>query len=175
MRGRAASPRAVVERSRLRFGERDQLADRIRGHRRVHREDERGRGEQRHRGEVAHHVVGNLVHARIDRMRSRREEQRVAVGRRLRDRLGRDRSAAAAALVDDHRLAPDLGDLLPDHPREGIRPGTDDKADRFRGIVLRRGVSRGDRRERQPRCELHCAPRRPQFFARRSSPPAVVT
>ena len=50
-------------------------------------------------------IVGQLVEPRIDRVRERDDEQRVAVLRRVGDELAADHAAGAAAVVDDDLLA----------------------------------------------------------------------
>jgi hypothetical protein len=47
-------------------------------------------------------------------------QQRVAVRRRLRHRIGGDRSARAAAVLHHHRLAERLGDLAADEARDEV-------------------------------------------------------
>jgi hypothetical protein len=59
-----------------------------------------------HRSEVAHQVVGLLRDERlVHRVRVRHHENRVAVGRRLRDRVGADDRAAAGTVLDHHGMA----------------------------------------------------------------------
>src|ERR1051326_7274952 len=112
--------------------------DGLHRHGRMDREHEGRRAEERHGREVAHHVVVRLVDGGIDRVRAGHEEERVTVGRRLGDRFGRDRAAAAALLLDDHRLAPGLGHLLAEEPRERIGTRAHDEMDRLRrGVGLR--------------------------------------
>ena len=53
-------------------------------------------------------VVGQLVKRRIDRMRDRDDQQRVAVGRCLRHQLGADDAAGAGLVLDDELLAEPL-------------------------------------------------------------------
>ena len=115
----------------------------------------RDRGQQRHRLEVALRVVGEV---RVDHRVHRhgavvRHQQRVAVGRRLRRRLGADDHGGARAVLDHHRLAPELGELGRHHPRGGVDRaagrGRHDDAHGAVGIALRGGRRRrGERRER---------------------------
>src|SRR2546427_13278043 len=46
--------------------------------------------------------------------------ERVAVGRRLGDESGTDRSGRAGTVLDDERLAQGIGELRADHARHGI-------------------------------------------------------
>src|SRR5207247_9746269 len=99
--------RCVVEPTRLGFRQRDQLGHRLGRQIWIDDEQERGRGYQTDKGEILDAVVRELaVQARVDRMRvGITEVQRVAVGRRLGDDLGGDRSAGAGPVVDDDLLA----------------------------------------------------------------------
>ena len=59
-------------------------------------------------------VVGQvLVDRRTDDEGRGGDEQRVAVGRGLRDETRADRAARSGAVFDHHRLPPVIGDLLP--------------------------------------------------------------
>jgi len=88
---------------------------------------------------------------RRDAERGIGEEQRVAVGRGARDRLGADVAARARAVLDDHRLAElglelrlqDAGDEV-DQAAGRIRH---DNGDRPRGKALRGGAERGERKQ----------------------------
>ena len=48
------------------------------------------------------------------------EQQRVAVGRRLRDVGGADQAARAAAILDDHRLAEQFAEPRRDHAGDHV-------------------------------------------------------
>ena len=57
--------------------------------------------------EVFHQRERLFGHERfVDRMRIRHQEQRVAVGRGFRDRVGADDGARAGTVVHDERLGP---------------------------------------------------------------------
>ena len=70
--------------------------------------------EARDRREILDRIVAELrIEARIDHEgRFRADEQRVAVGRRLRDVFGGDLIVGAGPVLDDHLLAPRLGEAL---------------------------------------------------------------
>ena len=61
--------------------------------------------DQAYRRKIALDVVIHLVEQWIDGVRGEREEEGVAIGRRLRYRLSAQHAARAAAVIDDHRLA----------------------------------------------------------------------
>ena len=80
-------------------------------------------------------IVGRLAQASAaPKRRVGREQERVAVGRRLGRRLGADHAAGAAAVLDHELLAEGLGEL--------VGPGT---ADRVRGAARRIGQDELDR------------------------------
>ena len=100
----------------------DQLRDRIGRHRRNRHQHHGGRTDQRHRREVRGRLVGERGEdARRDRMRAAGADQhRVAVRWGLRGNVGADRATGSAAIVDDHRLAQPVSQLLGDRTRDGI-------------------------------------------------------
>ena len=72
----------------------------------------RAGGEDGDRRERLDRIVGQLVEPRIDRVRERDDQQRVAVLRRIGRDLGADDAAGAgAAVVDDHLLAEPLAEM----------------------------------------------------------------
>src|SRR5207245_6676612 len=97
--------------------------------------------EIRHRDEVLLRVVRQaLVHRRIDDEARGIDEQRVAVGRRLRHDLRADDAVRAGLVFDYERLAELLLELRADHARHRVRPagrGGDDHAHRLVRIALR--------------------------------------
>ena len=138
VRRTATAVGCVVERTRTRPRERDQLLHRPHRQRRMHRQQQRCGREQAHRREVAHRVVGQPAAERgVDPVRrDTGEEQRVAVGWRACGEVGADRAARARPVVDHHRLADRLGQPLADRARDRVvaaawRKG-DDPADRLR-------------------------------------------
>jgi hypothetical protein len=63
-------------------------------------------GDQRHRGEIVHHVVGQVHRRGIEHVGlGVADADRVAVGRGLRDPADPDAAAGAAHVLDHHRLA----------------------------------------------------------------------
>ena len=73
-------------------------------------------------------------------------QQRVAVGRRLGDRLGGDVAARARLVLDDHALLERRRHRHRDRTRDRVggaaRRRADQKLDRPRGVII--GVRRGD-------------------------------
>jgi hypothetical protein len=67
--------------------------------------------------------------------------ERIAVGRALRRRLGADRAARAAAVLDDDRLSEAFGESLLDDAGDDVRSAAGrvghDETDRLRRVVLR--------------------------------------
>jgi hypothetical protein len=73
-------------------------------------------------------------------------EQRVAIVRRVRDEIGRDVAAGAAAVLHHELLAENSRERLREHARGDVARGAgakaDDDAHRARGICFRRGAVR---------------------------------
>ena len=147
----------VVELARLCFRPGDQLLQRLGAVGGEHRQHRYGLGRQGDRHEVVERIVGQalvekLVHhqRRIDR-----HEQRVAVGRRLRGRLGADQRVGAGPVLDQDRLAPVLAHLLADDARHDVaraaRRERHDDADRPVGIGAGVGPLLRDRMARRER------------------------
>ena len=77
--------------------------------------------ELRHRDEVLHHVERQrAVDGGADRLPVGVLQDGVAVGRRLRDRVGRDIAAGARAVLHDYRLAERLGELGAHHAGQRV-------------------------------------------------------
>src|SRR5262249_61283200 len=76
-------------------------------------------------------------------------QQRVAVVRRVRNQIGGDVAAGAAAVLDDELLTELLAERLREHARGDVAGGaggkTDDDAHRPRRVALRLGDRRGER------------------------------
>ena len=76
-------------------------------------------------------------------MRRRRDEQCVAIRRRLRDEPAADAAAGAGAILDDDRLTQWPANLLGNQPRDEIgraaRADRNDDLDRPLGILRARG------------------------------------
>jgi hypothetical protein len=176
--GRADAGGGVVELAGICFGERHQLAEILRRDGRMHHQHERHGGEQADRRKIATEVERALAERGIDGVGRACEQQGVAVGRRARDRLRRDRSARARARLDHHLLAQHVGDLGAEQPRRDVGAGPDHHANVAAGIVLRGGEAgaereRGERQCQTPtprRCHLPherlVMPRRPAILAR---------
>ena len=143
----------------------EQVLEVVRGHARRGADDQRPVRQQRYRGEVLHHVIGHaLVQERIDDVDRGRQQEGVAVGRGLRDRVGADRSGRAAGpVLDDEVLAQRLVELLHQDAGDAVDRSAGRErhhdGDRARGIGLgggRRGQQRKEReRERRNRHGLH--------------------
>ena len=101
----------------------DQFGDRVGGERRMHRQYAGCVADQADRREaLARVVAGILVERRTDRQRAGIAEQdRVAIGLALGDRLGADRTASARTVVDHDALAQQLAHLVGDHPANDRR------------------------------------------------------
>jgi hypothetical protein len=104
--------------------ERDQVRDGAHRERRVHDEHQRPDHAARHRREVALGVVWQaLEEARIDgQRRIRRDEERIAVGRRLRRRGGADVAARARPVVHDELLLERFAERLRKDARIEVGP-----------------------------------------------------
>jgi len=85
-------------------------------------------------------------------MRAGKQHQRVAVGRRFRERVVREQPGAAGPVLDDDRLAETLGELLPEKAADQIVARTgrraDQETDRPDRVRLRNRLAGGERRER---------------------------
>ena len=123
MRGAAAADRAVGKLSRLAPRMLDKRLEVGQAERRLDDEHLRRGREQRNRREVALGVVAKpLVEVLVDRHRAvSRYEQRVAVRRRLRHRVGADIAAGAAAVLDDERLTESLLQPLRKRAADDVR------------------------------------------------------
>ena len=152
MRGRAIAGRGEIELAGLRLGERDQLLQRFRRHVRIDHQDIGLRADQRDRHEILLRAVGELfVQALVggeDAVVA--HQQRVAVGRRMGDRIGRDIAAGAGPVLDDERHAEQLLHLLADDAGEHVaraagreRHHQRDRPARIVGRARRRGPSQG--------------------------------
>ncbi len=113
--------RRVIERSGTRFGERDERLQGIRGQRRVHHEHVGRACQQGHRREVPDRVVWRVVQTRIDGVRTRCRQERVAVRRGSENDLGADDRGGTWPVLNDHRLFPAFLQLLAYQTRNGRR------------------------------------------------------
>ncbi|MNC84447.1 hypothetical protein D3C83_00020 [compost metagenome] len=113
---------AVVEPSRARLGEIEQLLHRAHRDRRMHRDRHRDLGQQRNRREILHGIVaGALVEDRAGDERDRVHEQRVAVGCAAHGDARADLARGAAAVVDDDLLSEQSRELVGDRARVEVR------------------------------------------------------
>ena len=149
----ADAGRAVVEAARLGLGERDQFGDRVRGKLGVGRDHELRGHHLRDRHEILVHVERQrAVERRADRQAVGGEEDGVAVGRRLGERIGREIAARAGAILHHHRLAELLGELVAEEPGQGVDGAAGrerhDDADGPVRIALRQRAA-GRKRQRQ--------------------------
>ena len=133
---RAVAARGVIQFRRPRLRQRDQFADGLYRQRWMRGQHKRNRCDQRHRREVAHHVIRELEEIRTNGVRAGGQQQRIAIGRRTRHHLGRQHAAAAPALLDHHLLAPGLAKALAEYACHGVRSAARQPADRFHGILL---------------------------------------
>ena len=150
VRGGADALRAVGDGAGFGLGLRDQLLDR--------RDAELGIDDQHvgraaddgDRLELGRVVVELLVERLVDGERGRRRgQQRVAVGVRAREGFRADVAGRAGAVLDHHRLLPDLAQRIADEARQRIGRSAggigDDDLDGLGGEALRRRRPAGHR------------------------------
>ena len=109
-----------------------------------------------------------------------RHRERVAVGRALEDAFAGDDAGAAGPIVDDHRLAEALRQLVGIETHQRVHPGArrqrhDDGDGPSRVVVGMSGLERVERGEPERRCEREraaaCAQPRHVFLPRWCFPP----
>ena len=160
MAGGAVTLRGEIELARMRFGKRDQLLHGGRLLLRRHRQHQRHGGDERDRHETVR-IVGELLVKRLVDGERRRigEQQRIAVRRGLGRLFGADIAAGAGPVVDDHRLAPFLRQLLRHHAHQrvgrGARRRRHDDLDRPRRIGLRLAQGRKAKPDRRRQHKSH--------------------
>ena len=121
MRRRAHARRTVAQLPGAAARERDQLLHRTRRQRRVHDQRQHEARDLRHPPEIAKRIDRRVRAQALDRSQARcGQQQRVAVGRLLRDILPCDQAAGAGPVVDDHLLADGLADRRRDQARDQI-------------------------------------------------------
>jgi hypothetical protein len=122
---RAAVPRrGVIELPRMLPGEVEKLAQGLRRQLRIDEQREPAGRDQRDRHEALHRIERELpAERRVGAERGRREEQRVAVRRALRDELGADVAGRAGTVVGDDADLPALAEPSAQGPRQDIRAG----------------------------------------------------
>ena len=151
MRVGPVAERAIVELAGFRLGERDEVLHRSHRRRRRHDHDRRHLAQHEDRGEVLLRIVPHLaVEMRCGGQRAvAGQQQRVAVGRRLRDSVGAERFVAPRTIVDDDRLSPRLRQRLADRAGEnvghGAGRGRNDDLDGAVGILVLRQAQRRTR------------------------------
>ena len=131
----------------------------------VHHQHVRRQRQRHDVDEVLGRVVGQLgVDRRIDRVRVGIDEQRVAVGRRLRHRRRADRAAGAGTVLDHHRLAPVSPTSFarheaPDDVGRARRRERDDHVHRLVRVLGLRVERAGREQARGPAISLRLDPR----------------
>ena len=142
--GRAGPRRCVVQLPGLGFRQRDEFPDVLGRNRGVHHHDQIGIVDRRHRHEIAHQherLVGDQRF--IGGVGVRHQEQRVAVGRGPRDRLGAQDRAGARTVLDHERLLEGLRQILAELAGKNVGRAAGrerhDDLHRPRRIGLRRG------------------------------------
>ena len=119
--GRAVTDGSERQRTRLFLRHRNQLLYGIRRELRVGDEDLRQRTDNADRFKVARGVEAQLGKYRgINGVRRKREQHRVAVGRRPGHHFGADRATRSAAVVDHDRLAKRCAQTILDDSRDDV-------------------------------------------------------
>jgi hypothetical protein len=127
-RGRIAG-RAECQAFGLAFGERDQLLQVIGRDRRMRHQQVGNDAEKRNRRQILGKVEIRFGLCRIERVGDRRHEQRVAVGRGARHRIGCDHAAVARPVFDNEGLTETDFHPLADQPGKDIRGRARSKSD----------------------------------------------
>ncbi len=103
------------------FGERDEIVDAVHRQRRADDQHERHRSNDRHQRHILGRIVRQLfVERRVDRERRHRHHDRVAVGRRLRHKVGRDHRAFPGTVLDREGLIELLLKFVAEHACERV-------------------------------------------------------
>ena len=156
MRRRSAAGGTVVELSRARFRESDQLAHRFHRQRGMHDQNIRQRCPEGDRDEIAQRVIRRLrVKDFVDHYRACCHQQRRAVRRRACHGFDADNLAGARPVFDNELLALAFRQFLRQHAREYVgaaaRRRRHDDAHRFRrvGSALRNRGGDDERKREQ--------------------------
>jgi len=163
---RAWPGRSIRELAGFLLGELDEVGHRFHRQVRIDQHQERRIRRQHDRREILRRIVGQaLVERDVDReCRAGAEHDRVAVGRRLGDRVRPDHRAGAGPVLDHDRLAETLRQPRRQRARQHIEPAAggvgNHQRDRPAGIVLGSGVDGRQRRdyeacERRPRAMVN--------------------
>src|SRR5208283_2373879 len=147
---------SIVELARFGLGEGDQFVHVACRKRRVRDEDLRNEGDQADRHEVLFDVKRKMfVELRVDRVRGKREQDRIAVWRRLRDQIGAQDAGGTATVVDDDGLPQQRGKWLGYDARDNVGTAAgrigNDEANRPIGVAL--GFLRADRGDTEKACQ----------------------
>jgi hypothetical protein len=122
LRHAADAEARVIERARLRLGERHQLREGLHIERRIHHQHVRSVRRDADVAEVLQRIVRQLrIQARVHAERATIGDQdRVAIGHCLGDGVGPERAIGARLVVDDDRLAERLAHLLRERARRQV-------------------------------------------------------
>ena len=121
MRQRADAGRGVIELARILLGVGDEFLERLERRSRIADQHLRHRGDDRDRHQVFFGVVRQLRLQRgVDGVVRRRQQDRVAVRRRLGDGVGGDDTAGARLVFDHDRLAQIFSHLRGHHARDDV-------------------------------------------------------
>ena len=113
--------------------------------------------------EILRRIERLLVEPRIDSMRDRDDEQRVAVGSGFGREVGADNAAGARAVVDKNLLAKLFAELIGDDPPDHVVTAAgrerNDQPDRPARIIVRGNGSgeRDQRRQETRKADSRCA------------------
>ena len=158
--GQVSGPaRGQVDLAGIGLGIGDELGDGLGRKRRIDHQDESIAVEAGDRGNVARDGDGALLIERyVDGVRGGDKKERIAIGRRTRDRLQREIAAGTRPVVDDHRLAEPLRQRLTDEPRDDVGRAAggneDHQCHRPRRISLRPCNTRHGRQRGSARCQM---------------------
>jgi hypothetical protein len=142
----ADSGRRHVDLARIGLGIGNEFRNRAGRHRRIHHHHRGNAKNAGNRLDVVDKVeVERVVKRRIDGVCLGDPEQRVAVRRRMHDRVGGHVGAGTGAIFDDELLPELFRQPLRHKPRGDIRRGpgrkTDNDMNRTRGIIERKRVT----------------------------------
>ncbi len=142
---RADAGRAVGELAGIGLGVGDQVGDRLHRQVVVDQEDRGHRERRRDRRQVLQRIERQRLQAGQDGDGGiARPHQRVAVGGGLGDLVGADGARIAGDVLDDHRLAPGLGEFLREHAAGDVGGAAGGEAhDQPHRLLRPRGLGKG--------------------------------
>jgi hypothetical protein len=109
----------------------------------VDHQHEGQRGDHADRVEILHRIERRLRRCvRADGERHVAHQQRIAVGRTLRQRIGRDVARGAGAVLDHDRLAEPVLQLRAQHARDDVGRPAGGKAHQHANRFGRKGLRR---------------------------------